>query len=301
MDYEQLKQHRKDLIMLTVLGTRDGGPAVDYTVNPSVGFPCATGPEGSADPVCHVLPAWDCITGQMAALGLLAAERHRRLTGRGQSVEIALKDVAAAMLGNLGIIGEVAINGFDRPKFGNYLYGAYGNEFDTADGRKIMLVALTRRQWDGLCQVTGLKPEFDALGQRLGLDLNREGDRFEARQEITALLQPWFRARKVEDFAKAFDDNGVTWSVFRTFKQAVENDPDLSTRHPMFSEIEQPGIGQYPVPGTPFEFSEFQRCPPERAPVLGEHTDEILSGILGLSDSEISRLHSDRVVAGPRL
>jgi 2-methylfumaryl-CoA isomerase len=146
-----------------------------------------------------------------------------------------------------------------------------------------------------------LKPEFDALGQRLGLDLNREGDRFEARQEITARLQPWFRARKVEDFAKAFDDNGVTWSVFRTFKQAVENDPDLSTRHPMFSEVEQPGIGQYPVPGTPFEFSEFQRCPPERAPVLGEHTDEILSGILGLSDSEISRLHSDRVVAGPRL
>lgn len=301
MDYEQLKQHREDLIMLTVLGTRDGGPAVDYTVNPSVGFPYATGPEGSADPVCHVLPAWDCITGQMAALGLLAAERHRRLTGRGQSVEIALKDVAAAMLGNLGIIGEVAINGIDRPKYGNYLYGAYGNEFDTADGRKIMLVALTRRQWDGLCQVTGLKPEFDALGRRLGLDLNREGDRFEARHEITALLQPWFRARKVEDFAKTFDDNGVTWSVFRTFKQAVENDPDLSTRHPMFSEVEQPGIGQYPVPGTPFEFSEFERCPPERAPVLGEHTDEILSGILGLSDSEISRLHSDRIVAGPRL
>lgn len=301
MDYEQLKQHREDLIMLTVLGTRDGGPAVDYTVNPSVGFPYATGPERSADPVCHVLPAWDCITGQMAALGLLAAERHRRLTGRGQSVEIALKDVAAAMLGNLGIIGEVAINGFDRPKYGNYLYGAYGNEFDTADGRRIMLVALTRRQWDGLCQVTGLKPEFDALGQRLGLDLNREGDRFEARQEITVLLQPWFRARKVEDFAKTFDDNGVTWSVFRTFKQAVENDPDLSTRHPMFSEIEQPGIGQYPMPGTPFEFSEFQRCPPERAPMLGEHTDEILSGILGLSDSEISRLHSDRIVAGPRL
>jgi 2-methylfumaryl-CoA isomerase len=155
MDYEHLKQHREDLIMLTVLGNREGGPAVDYTINPGVGFPYATGPEGSAEPVCHVLPAWDCITGQMAALGLLAAERHRRLTGQGQSVDIALKDVALAMLGNLGIIGEVMVNDFDRPKYGNYLYGAYGNEFDTADGRKVMVVGLTRRQWDGLCKVTG--------------------------------------------------------------------------------------------------------------------------------------------------
>lgn len=300
MDYEHLKQHREDLIMLTVLGTRDGGPAVDYTVNPGVGFPYVTGPEDSGDPVCHVLPAWDCITGQMVALGLLAAERHRRLTGQGQSVEIALKDVALAMLGNLGIIGEVMVNDFDRPKYGNYLYGAYGNEFDIADGRKVMVVGLTRRQWDGLCAVTGLKPEFDATGARLGLDLNREGDRFKARQEITALLAPWFRARKVEDFAQPFDDNGVTWSVFRTFKQAVREDPDLSLRHPMFSMIEQPGIGEYLVPGSPFEFSEFEREPPRRASVLGEHTDEILSGILGLSDHEISKLHETKVVAGPR-
>ncbi|MDS4069359.1 MAG: CoA transferase [Candidatus Competibacter sp.] len=300
MDYEHLKQHREDLIMLTVLGTRDGGPAVDYTVNPGVGFPYATGPEGSSEPVCHVLPAWDCITGQMAALGLLAAERHRRLTGQGQSVEIALKDVALAMLGNLGIIGEVMVNDFDRPKYGNYLYGAYGNEFDTADGRRVMLVGLTRRQWDGLCEVTGLKPEFDALGARLGLNLNREGDRFKAREDITALLAPWFRARKVEDFAKPFDDNGVTWSVFRTFKQAVREDTDLSTQHPMFGMIEQPGIGEYLVPGSPFEFGEFEREPPRRASVLGEHTDEILSGILGLSDHEISQLHEAKVVAGPR-
>ena len=300
MDYEHLKQHREDLIMLTVLGNREGGPAVDYTINPGVGFPYATGPEDSSEPVCHVLPAWDCITGQMAALGLLAAERHRRLTGQGQSVEIALKDVALAMLGNLGIIGEVMVNDFDRPKYGNYLYGAYGNEFATADGRKVMVVGLTRRQWDGLCASTGLKAEFDALGQRLGLNLNQEGDRFKARQEITALLEPWFRARTAEDFAQSFDDSGVTWSEFRTFKQAVQEDPDISTRNPMFSMVEQLGIGNYLVPGSPFEFSECERSTPARAPVLGEHTDEILSETLGMSAAQISRLHEDKIVAGPR-
>ncbi len=300
MDYEHLKQHREDLIMLTVLGNRDGGPAVDYTVNPGVGFPFATGPEGSTEPVCHVLPAWDCITGQMAALGLLAAERHRRLTGQGQSVEIALKDVALAMLGNLGIIGEVMVNNFDRPKYGNALYGAFGNEFATADGRKVMLVGLTRRQWDGIRETTGLQAELDALGQRLGLNLNLEGDRFKARHEITALLEPWFRARKVEDFAEAFDKSGVTWSVFRSFKQVVEEDPDCSPQNPMFERVEQPGIGNYLVPGSPLEFGAFERLPPRRASILGEHTDEILTDILGLSEVEITRLHEKKIVAGPR-
>jgi 2-methylfumaryl-CoA isomerase len=132
------------------------------------------------------------------------------------------------------------------------------------------------------------------------LNLNQEGDRFKAREEITALLKPWFLARKVEDFARSFDENSVTWSVFRTFKQAVQEDPDLSVQHPMFSMIEQPGIGNYLTPGSPFEFSAFERQPPKRAAVLGEHTDEILSGILGLSDAEISRLHEQKVVAGPR-
>ena len=116
MDYPTLKQKREDLIMVSLLGTRQGGPAVDYTVNPAVGFPHATGPEGSTDPIAHVLPAWDCIAGQMVAMGLLAAERHRLRTGEGQVVELSLKDVAAAMVGNLGIIGEVAVNGSTGPR-----------------------------------------------------------------------------------------------------------------------------------------------------------------------------------------
>ena len=161
--------------MVSVQGTRSGGPAVDYTVNPAVGFPDATGPEGSSEPVAHVLPAWDCITGQAAATAVLAAERHRRITGEGQLVELALKDVALAMLGNLGILGEVMVNGVDRPKFGNALYGAFGQDFPTADGRRIMIVALTHRQWTGLLEVTGIGAEAAKLGRQLGLDLEPGG------------------------------------------------------------------------------------------------------------------------------
>ena len=300
LDYPALKRRREDLIMVSVLGTRAGGPAVDYTVNPAVGFPHATGPEGSSDPVAHVLPAWDCITGQAAAMAVLAAERHRRITGEGQLVELALKDVALAMLGNLGILGEVMVNGIDRPKYGNALYGAFGQDFPTADGRRIMVVALTARQWAGLLAVTGLTADAAAVGERLGLRLELEGDRFKARKELKALFAPWFAARRVEEFATAFDRAGVTWSEFRSFAQAVAEDPDLSSEHPMFELLNQPGIGRYLMPGLPIEFGAFAREVPRVAPILGQHTDEILAEVMGLGSAEIGRLHDQGVVAGPR-
>ncbi|MBV8849722.1 MAG: CoA transferase [Methylobacteriaceae bacterium] len=299
MDYDNLKIRREDLIMVSVRGDRRGGPAVDYTVNPSVGFPAATGPEGSNDPIAHVLPAWDLITGQMAALGILAAERHRRLCGEGQIVEIALKDVALATLGNLGIFGEVMINDVDRSKVGNALYGAYGQDFETADGRRVMVVGLTNRQWDGLKAVTHTQEDFEELGRRLGLNLSREGDRYRARKEITAILEPWFRARRIEDFARAFDEHGVTWSVFRSFKQVVDEDRDCSIEHPMFRLLDHPGIGSYLTPGSPIEFGAMERDMHARAPVLGENTDEILSEI-GYGEAEIGKLHDDKIIAGPR-
>ncbi len=103
--------------MVNVMGDRHGGSVVDYTINPAVGFPAATGPDGTHDPVNHVLPAWDMITGQMAVAGLLAAERHRRLTGEGQLVKLPLADVAMAAVGNLGKIAEVQINQPSGPRW----------------------------------------------------------------------------------------------------------------------------------------------------------------------------------------
>jgi 2-methylfumaryl-CoA isomerase len=298
MDYDELKKHREDLIMMSIKGDRAGGPQVDYTVNPAVGFPMATGPEGSDEPVGHVLPAWDCITGQQAALGILAAERHRRLTGEGQLVELALKDMALAMLGNLGIIGEVTINGYDRPKMGNSLYGAYAQDFRCRDGGRVIVVALTNRQWDNLQAATHTKADFDALANNLQADLNLEGERFKHRAAITAILKPFFDVRAVDDFAGAFDRASVTWSRYRSFRETVEQDPDCSTDNPMFSLLDHPGIGSYLTPGNPIAFSGVERIPPTRAPSLGENTDEILTEI-GYSDGEISSLHDAKIVAGP--
>ena len=65
----------------------------------------------------------------------------------------------------------------------------------------------------------------------------------------------------------------------------------------MFSVVEQPGIGSYLMPGTPFEFSEVERLPVRAAPILGQHTDEILQEVLGLTEGEVGTLHDDGIVA----
>jgi 2-methylfumaryl-CoA isomerase len=296
--YERLRTHRDDLVMVHIGGRRDGSSAVDYTVNPSVGFPAVTGPHDDPRPVNHLLPAWDCITGQMAAVGLLAAERHRRATGTGQLVSIALADVAMAMLGNLGKIAEVMINDTDRPKDGNYLYGAFGRDFETLEGKRVMVVALTESQWSSLRKATGLGPAFDKLGRRMGLDLRTAGNRFRVRREIAKILEPWFHARLIGEVRETFRTHGVCWAQYRTMREVVEKDPDCSTQNPMFAMLEQPGIGTYLTPGSPLRFSGLERSAPQRAPLLGEDTDAILSGILGMSDAEIARLHDEGVVAG---
>ncbi len=299
MDHESLSKHRKDLIMVSLKGDRHGRPAVDYTVNPALGFPAITGPEGTTEPVAHALPAWDCIAGQLMVSTLLAAERHRLRTGKGQDAEFSLKDVAAAMLGNLGIIGDTAMGGPKRQKSGNALYGAYGQDFICADGQRIMVIGLTRRQWHGLMHVTQTKPQMDKFAARVGVDLDDEGVRYTHRSAITDILKPWFSALTSDDIGIMFDEQGVTWSLFRDFEAALADDSDLSTDNPMFSEIDNPGLGRFLVPGSPVAFSAHPRTDPAPAPSLGLHTEEILADVVGLPDVEIASLFDTGIVQSP--
>jgi 2-methylfumaryl-CoA isomerase len=298
LDYKRLADHRADLIMVNIVGNHDGSSAVDYTVNPSTGFPWATGPRHLSVPFNHLLPAWDAITGALATTSLLAAERARARTGAGQYVQVALSDTAFWMVGNLGKIAEVQINRHERVKDGNYLYGAFGRDFGTKDGHRVMIVALTRRQWRNLVEATGLAYAFDAIAQLMGVDLDEEGDRFAARELLGAALKPWVLERTLDELRETFDRCDVCWGPYQTFTELVERDPRCSPVNPMFAEVEQPGIGTYLMPGSPLDFSGAERLPPARAPLLGEHTDEVLGGVLGLTDREIGRLHDRGIVAG---
>ena len=299
MDYPTLRQFRDDLIMVTLTGDRHGRPQVDYTVNPSLGIPDITGPEGHPDPIASAVPTWDLVAGNLVVSSLLAAERHRLKTGQGQDVELSLKDVAAATIGHLGMIGDAVLNSEQRQKAGNSLYGAYGQDFVCADGRRVMIIGLTRRQWSGILKATGTETQMADLAMRVGADLGEEGARWCHRHEITAILAPWFAARRVDEFASDFNGMGLTWSEFRTTREAVREDPDLSDENPMFKSLPQPGLGSFPVPGIPTTFSAHPRQDPVAAPELGSHTEEILGDVARLSDTEIAQLFDSGVVESP--
>jgi 2-methylfumaryl-CoA isomerase len=297
LDHDRLRQRRADLIQLTLQGDRQGGAAVDYTVNASVGVPFITGPADSEEPVNHVLPAWDVVTGQMVATGLLAAERHRRRTGEGQHVKLALEDVALAVMGHLGFLAEAQL-GQVRERHGNELFGAFGRDFVCADGERVMVVGLTLKQWRALCEAMEITAAAAQLGERLQLDLSREGDRFRARREIAELVRPWIAARTLAQVAEAFDRHAVCWSRYQSIGQLVRDDASCSPANPMFNTIQQPGVGPLLAPGLPLDFGGVPRRPAGPAPVLGQHTEEVLTQLLGMDAAQYGRLHDRGVVGG---
>ena len=297
MDHETLSKYRSDLIMVTLTGDRAGRPAVDYTVNPALGIPHITGPEGHPDPVANALPAWDLIAGNMVVSALLAAERRRLRNGLGDNVELSLKDVAAATLGHLGMIGDAATNPNQRGKSGNDLYGAYGHDFVCADGQRVMVIGLTDRQWKLIVDATQSAEAMAAIENETGLSLKEESNRWALRHRISSVLEAWFARRNLADFAPEFDKAGLTWSVFRSLKEALEKDEDLTIDNPMFKIMKQPGLGDFPVPASPVTFGQCGSNDAYPAPSLGQHTEEILSDIVGADDTEIAQLFDKGIVA----
>jgi 2-methylfumaryl-CoA isomerase len=274
--YEELSKLRRDLIMVVISGNRDGTSAVDYTVNAAVGFPWITGPEDLDGPVNHALPAFDVMTGFLAATAIVVAERHRRLTGEGQIVELSLADVGLSVAAHLGYIGEAVLNEVPRGRFGNDVYGTFGHEFATRDGRRVMVLALTPGQWTRLCEATGLTHELAELGEHLSLDFRNEADRWRARRDICEVLVPWFANRSLADVRKSFDGGRVLWGPYQTFKQFVDEDPRTAVSTPLIAEVDHPGLGRFRTVGSPLRFGAASSVPPQPAPLLGQHTKEVL-------------------------
>src|SRR5262249_32706905 len=150
---------------------------------------------------------------------------------------------------------------------GNYLYGAFGHDFETRDGRRVMVVALTARQWSALKEVTGIEDASRSIERATGQDLDTESGRFQARALIPARLRPWFASHDLATIRETFEGTNVSWGPYQTFRQLVKEDPRCSTANPIFAEVEHPGVGRYLMPGSPLDFSAVPRLPVRRAPL----------------------------------
>jgi 2-methylfumaryl-CoA isomerase len=296
LSYEQLSKLRPDLICVRVMGWADGGPAVDYTVNSAVGLPLITGHPDDPRPVNHVLPAWDLLTGAYAAFSLVSALLARQRDGKGREIRIPLSDIAATSLANLGYLAET-LGGQARPRMGNDLFGAFGRDFVTADGTRIMLVAITPRQWKGIQEVLDIVAPVAALEAELGVRFAEdEGLRFDHRDRLFPIFETAFARKSLESLKPEFDRLGVCWGPYQTMAQAAQ-DPRLFKGNPVFSDVAQPSGRTYPLAGFAGTVPQDERHPSTPAPKLGQHTDEVLIDLLGMSSAEVSDLHDRGIVA----
>jgi 2-methylfumaryl-CoA isomerase len=299
LDPEVLAQRRSDMIVVHISGHADGRPAVDYTVNCEVGLPLITGPADLEAPVNHVLPAWDLLTGLHAATAILAAHRRRHQHGNGAHVTVSLAEVAVATMAHLGFVADVSVNGKGRHREGNYLYGNFGCDVQTADGRRVMLVALTRRHWRELVALTDIAETIATLERSLGVDLGDENARYEYREVIAALVRPWFAQRRFDEVTAALDRSGVLWGPYRSIEELVEAPDSLLWRSDLMADVQHPGSGTYATPRSVLNFDGRREHTALPSPRLGADTAEVLARLTGREREDLDELFERRVIGGP--
>ncbi|EWT06275.1 dehydratase [Intrasporangium chromatireducens Q5-1] len=299
LSFEALSTRRPDVVHVVLAGTHDGGIAVDYTVQAGTGFPHVTGPAEHAGPVNNVVPAWDFAAGLYLATGLLSAELRRRATGQGSQVRVVLEDVALAAAGHLGYLADAQLGANpERTREGNFMYGGFGRDFTSSDGRRFMVVALTPRHWTELLQMTGLAETVAVLGRALGTDFSDEGERYRHRAVLAGLVAEWFSRHDGPAVESALARTRLLWSPYRTFAELAGDDARLLREQPIFSTIDQPGVGRLLAPGSPV-MVDGHRGGPRPAPQVGQDTRTVLTDVLGVTEAELQELASSGVLRAP--
>jgi 2-methylfumaryl-CoA isomerase len=295
LSHAVLSAKHPGLITVRIMGNADGTPALDYTVNSAVGYPDLTG--AGPEPVNHVLPAWDLLTGAYAAFAMMTALHHRNASGAGQEVRIPLSDVAIASVANIGSLAEMHYTGANRARLGNSVYGAFGRDFVTADNMRLMIMAITPRQWGGLVKVLDIGPEVAAIeaSHNVSFDVD-EGIRFIHRDRLFPLVEARVSRWEYAPLAAALDAAGGCYGPYQSMYDAAL-DPKLVTQNPVFGRADNPSGFDYPAAGAMATLPRMDRSGPAPAPFLGADTEAVLAGTMGLSTAAIGVLYAKGVIA----
>jgi crotonobetainyl-CoA:carnitine CoA-transferase CaiB-like acyl-CoA transferase len=290
LDYAALAPRHPRLIYASISGYGQTGPLRDLPGYDAVaqaegGLMSITGdPEGP--PFRLGLPITDLVSGLFAAQGILLALLARAANGRGQHVDIAMHDSVAGLL-TYQAAGYLA-TGRNPPRMGNAHESIvpYGT-FDVRDGL-LMLAVGNDDQFRRLCGAAGL----DALPDDPRFATNPQ--RVVHRDAMRAVLAPILAARTRDEWVRLLRDAGVPCGAVRTVGEMM-SDSQLAARD-MIATVSHPVAGELRLAGNPVKLSDAARHGDRAAPTLGEHTEAVLTGELGVSAAEVRDLRSRGVV-----
>jgi crotonobetainyl-CoA:carnitine CoA-transferase CaiB-like acyl-CoA transferase len=294
LGYEQLRALNPRLIYCSLTGFGQTGPyrerpGYDFMIQGMAGLMSVTGERDDlpgGGPQKAGIPIADIMTGMYATVAVCAALASREHGGGGQHLDLALFDVQAAVLANQG--ANYLATGEAPGRLGN----AHPNivpyqTFRTADGDMILACG-NDNLFRKFCAVAGC----DELAADVRFATN--GKRVENRAELTKLLADILRRRATCDWVEALEAAGVPNGPINTIAQ-VFAEPQAIARGLRF-EMPHPRAGKVSLVRSPMRFSETpveHQLPP---PLLGEHTDEVLRGLLGRSDAQIAQLRAEGAI-----
>jgi crotonobetainyl-CoA:carnitine CoA-transferase CaiB-like acyl-CoA transferase len=288
---ETLRESNPGLVVVRISGYGQTGPyrdraGFDRVALAFAGITALTGYPG-LPPVRPGYFVADYGAGIFAAFGALAALRARELSGRGQDVDMALYEAVWRMSGTHA--ANYGLSGKDRERSGNYFPGVVpAEQFETSDGQFLVVNATTQRSFEKLCQAMG-QPELI------------QDPRFTPRKHllenhaaIHAIIAEWAAARELEDCQQTLDRFGVpATKVYNT--SDIVGDPHFAARHQVIS-VDSTDHGQLLQPGVVPILTETPGQVRGRAPMLGEHNEEVYRGLLGLAEDEYGRLRAAGVL-----
>jgi len=288
LDYDSVHEKYPTLIYLSISAYGQSGPlsdrpGYDPVLQAESGMMSVNG-EANGEGLRHAIAIVDTMTAIHSAAAINAALYARRDTGRGQLIDLALYDTALASLGNMG---SYYLIGGDQPRrAGNgHFASAPNSSFETSNGKIYMAVA-NQKLFVDTCRAMGhpewaTDPRFATIAQRV-----------EHKPLLTKMMEDVLRTDTKENWAQKF--RHLPAGPIRTMKEALD-EPEVRRRG-MLKTYRHAQVGEVPIIGSNYHFSDTPVDDTRPPPSLGQHTDSVLREIAGLTPDEVKALRQSKVV-----
>lgn len=301
LGYEDLRKIKPDIIYVSVSGYGLGNryshrPAYDNIIQGETGLAAQNGPPDSGAPLRSPLSISDYAAGTYSAFAMAAAILHRKNTGKGQHIDIAMYDALISIMDNSFLIcdlkgdeirkgkdgREAALRRLGLMNSGNRHAGAAPHGFYRTKDGHVAHMSLTNEMWHKLLRIIGREeligdPTYEQLDGRKALW-----------REIDRMVEAWSTKHTTEEVLNTLNEHRLPCGRVRTVDEAYE-DP-YSKERGIFAEVEHTKAGKMRITNVPIKFSETPATIKRSSPLLGEHNDDVFMGILGYSRDRVDDL-----------
>ena len=293
LGYSVLREIRPDVVMVSMPGAGETGPLRDVLAYASItsalsglmgliGYPIEEKGDGDGLSGQTQGPWCDVIASLTTLIAVLAALRHRRVTGEGQYVEVAHLEASAALLGeafmehSMGAVQD-GFRGTVQP-----LMAPHGNYPCQGDDRWVSITVAGQAEWEAFCEASGTPGLKDdaRFADPHSRTLNRA--------ELDRAVGAWTADHTREEVVEVLQRAGVASAAVMNIEDQFV-DPHYRERG-VFVESEHPMVGAEWLPGVPWELSETPGEVRRHAPLLGEHNGYVFRDLLGVGVEELARL-----------